>query len=132
MSLSDPIADMLTRIRNAGRAGHPVCRITGSRLKKSILEILKDEGFIIDFQSIQDRKFTDYEIQIKYVSHRNPVIQEIQRVSRPGRRVYWKAEEIKPIRSNLGIAILSTSKGIMTNKKAKKLKVGGEVLCRVS
>ena len=132
MSLSDPIADMLTRIRNAGRAGHPACKVSGSRLKKSILEILKHEGFIVDFQPVQERKFTDFEVQIKYVSNRVPVIQEIQRVSRPGRRVYWKAEDVKPIRSNLGIAILSTSKGIMTNKKAKKLKVGGEVLCRVS
>lgn len=132
MSLSDPIADMLTRIRNAGRAGHSVCRVNGSKLKKSILDILKEEGFITDYQPVQERKFTDYEIQIKYVSNRNPVIQEIQRVSKPGRRVYWKAEEVKPIRSNLGIAILSTSRGIITNKKAKKLNVGGEVLCRVS
>lgn len=132
MSLSDPIADMLTVVRNAGRAGHATCRVKGSKVKKSILEILKDEGFIKDFQPVVEKTFTDFEVSLKYQSRRNSVIREVQRVSKPGRRVYIKAEDITPIKSNMGISIISTSRGIMTNKKAKKLNIGGEVLCVIS
>jgi small subunit ribosomal protein S8 len=97
-----------------------------------ILYILKDEGYITDFSKKNNEKFVDLEVQLKYAGKKDPVIKEIQRVSRPGRRVYMKAEEIKPEKSNLGIAIMSTSKGIITSKKAKKLNVGGEVICKVS
>ncbi|MCB1160398.1 MAG: 30S ribosomal protein S8 [Leptospiraceae bacterium] len=132
MSLSDPIADMLTRIRNAGRAGHATCVISGSKIKQEILSILKDEGFIKDYKPVEVKSFTDYEITLKYVGRRTPVISEIKRISRPGRRIYIKSDNVKPIKNNLGISILSTSKGIMTSKKAMKLKIGGEVICRVS
>ncbi|MBE7411944.1 MAG: 30S ribosomal protein S8 [Leptospiraceae bacterium] len=131
MNISDPIADMLTRIRNAGRAGHEKCIVTSSKIKKSILEILKEEGFISNFQVIKNGEFSDYEIQLKYSALRVPVINKIERVSKPGRRIYIDHESIKPIRSNLGISILSTSKGIMTGKKAKKLNIGGEFLCLI-
>ena len=132
MSLSDPIADMLTRIRNAGSAKHPTCKVAGSKLKNYILAIMKDEGFIADFQESKANNVPEYTITLKYDDTRRPVIREIERVSKPGRRVYIKSEDVKPVKSNLGIDILSTSKGIMTNKKAMKLKIGGEVICRVS
>jgi small subunit ribosomal protein S8 len=130
--LTDPIADMLTKIRNAGRAKHPTCKVSGSKIKKAILEILKDEGFITEIQEVKERQFTDYQIQLKYDDQKKSVIREITRVSKPGRRVYTRSEEIKPYKSNMGITILSTSKGVMTNKKAMKLKIGGEVICSVS
>jgi small subunit ribosomal protein S8 len=132
MSLSDPIADMLTIIRNAGRAGHASCKVKGSKVKQSILGIMKDEGFIQDYQPITVNKFTDYEVFLKYAGLRNPVTNTLQRISKPGRRVYIKHTDIKPIKSNMGISIISTSKGIMTNKKAAKLNLGGEVLCEIS
>mgnify|MGYP001607822948 FL=1 len=131
MSSSDPIADMLTRIRNAGRAGHEKCTFASSKIKKSILDILKDEGFIANYQVIKNGNFSDYEVQLKYSALRTPVITKIERVSKPGRRIYIDHERIKPVRSNLGVSIISTSKGIMTGKDAKKLNIGGEVLCQV-
>ncbi|MCC6274226.1 MAG: 30S ribosomal protein S8 [Leptospiraceae bacterium] len=131
MNTSDPIADMLTRIRNAGRAGHEKCAVGSSRIKKAILEILKDEGFIQNFQVVKNGNFSDYEIQLKYSALRVPVINKIERISKPGRRIYIDHESIKPVRSNMGISIISTSKGIMTGKQAKKLNIGGEFLCLV-
>lgn len=132
MSLSDPIADMLTRIRNAGSAKHPTCKVSGSKIKNSILEIMKEEGFISDFQESKVNNLSEYQITLKYDDTRHSVIREIERVSKPGRRVYIQSEDIKPVKSNLGISVISTSKGIMSNKKAMKLKIGGEVLCKVS
>lgn len=132
MSMSDPIADMLTRIRNAGRARHASCVVYGSKLKKSILEILKSEGFIKDFVEVPESKHLQYQIQLKYDKSKNHVIREIRRVSKPGRRIYIGSDEVKPYKSNIGITILSTSKGVMTNKKAMKLKIGGEIICAVS
>lgn len=131
MSHSDPISEMLTTIRNAGRAKHSSCKIQGSIIKKSILEILKAEGYIEGYQPIVENNKSDFQIQLKYDTTKKSVIQEIHRISKPGRRVYIGAEKVKPVRSNMGIDIISTSKGIMTNKQAMKLKVGGEVLCRV-
>jgi len=131
MSMSDPIADMLTRIRNASRAGHETCMVANSKLKKSILEILKDQGFIKGFETVKNGKFEDYQIALKYQSNKKPVLNEINRVSKPGKRVYIDHSEIRAYRNNIGIVILSTSKGVMTGKKAKKLNVGGEVICRV-
>jgi small subunit ribosomal protein S8 len=132
MSLSDPIADMLTRIRNAGRAKHPSCKVAGSKIKKSILDILKYEGFITDYSELTEAKYPIYQIQLKYDQKKKPVIRELRRVSSPGKRIYIQAADVKPYKSNLGVVILSTSKGIMTNKKAMKLKIGGEVICAVS
>lgn len=132
MSLSDPIADMLTRIRNAGRAKHPSCKVYGSKMKHSILTILKDEGFIEDFQVNSKGAISEYQINLRYDDRKRSVIREVERISKPGRRVYIPAESVKPVKSNLGISIISTSKGIMTNKKAMKLKIGGEVICKVA
>lgn len=130
MSMSDSIADMLTRIRNASRAGHPNVTFPGSKLKESILEILKVEGYIEDFQVKRQNKKTDIEVQLKYQG-KQPVIKQLERVSRPGRRSYTSAAELRPVRNNMGIAIVSTSRGVMTGRKAKRLNVGGEVLCQV-
>ncbi|HMV78815.1 MAG TPA: 30S ribosomal protein S8 [Leptospiraceae bacterium] len=129
--LTDPISDMLTRIRNAGRAKHNSCKVSGSRIKKSILDILKDEGFIKEYQEVKENNISNLEVFLKYDMKKKPVISQIDRNSRPGRRIYIKAEDVKPVRSNMGISILSTSKGVMTNKKAKTLKIGGEVICTV-
>ncbi|MCB1140615.1 MAG: 30S ribosomal protein S8 [Leptospiraceae bacterium] len=132
MSLTDPIADMLTKIRNSGRAKHANCQFHGSRVKKAILDILKDEGFIADYQETVEKNKSNIQVNLKYDDTKKHVIKQIDRVSRPGRRVYLKGEEIKPVKSNLGISIISTSRGIVTNKKAMKLKIGGEVICVVS
>jgi small subunit ribosomal protein S8 len=132
MSLSDPIADMLTRIRNAGNAKHASCKVSGSKLKKSILDILKAEGFITDYSPVAEAKYPEFQIQLKYDQGKKSVIREIRRVSTPGKRVYVPATDVKPYKSNLGIVILSTSKGVMTNKKAMKLNIGGEVICSVA
>jgi small subunit ribosomal protein S8 len=132
MSLTDPIADMLTKIRNAGRAKHPNCKVYKSKLKVALLDILKDEGFIEGFQENQEGKIGGIQINLKYDTYKKHVIRSIDRISKPGRRVYASAEEVVPVKSNMGISIISTSKGIMTNKKAMKLKIGGEVICTVS
>lgn len=130
MSLSDPIADMLTRIRNASRAGHSTVVFPGSRLKVAILNILKSEGFIEDFEMKEENRKTDIEVKLKYYE-RKPVIRQLVRVSTPGRRHYIKSKELAPVRNNMGISIVSTPKGVMTGRKAKSLNVGGEVICRV-
>jgi small subunit ribosomal protein S8 len=130
MSLTDPIADMLTRLRNASRAGHPSVTFPGSRLKVAILDILKVEGFIAEYAVKKVNNKSDIEVRLKY-ANKQPVIRQIQRVSRPGRRYYMKAQEMRPVRNNIGIAIVSTSQGVMTGRKARKLNIGGEILCRV-
>ncbi|TGN18357.1 30S ribosomal protein S8 [Leptospira idonii] len=131
MSLSDPIADMLTRIRNAQQAKHELCVIPGSKIKKSILDLLKEEGFLDDVQTVKNGSFDDFQVKLKYDTEKKPVIRMIERVSTPGRRVYIQSGEIRPFRNNIGTLILSTSKGVMTGKRARKLRVGGEVLCKV-
>ncbi|MCB1309650.1 MAG: 30S ribosomal protein S8 [Leptospiraceae bacterium] len=130
MSLSDPIADMLTRIRNASRARHEKAAFPGSRLKIAILDILKTEGFITDYSVKSEDKKQSVEVKLKYLNKR-PVINQLERVSSPGRRLYLNARDLKPVRNNIGIAIVSTSKGVMTGRAAKKLNLGGEVLCQV-
>lgn len=130
MSLSDPIADMLTRIRNASRAGHPQVTFPASKLKVAILDILKREGFIAEYVAKTENHISDIEVKLKYAGKR-PVIRQLERVSRPGRRMYSNAVDLVPVRNNMGIAIVSTSKGVMTGRKAKKLNIGGEVICRV-
>ncbi|MBR29708.1 MAG: 30S ribosomal protein S8 [Spirochaetaceae bacterium] len=130
MSLSDPIADMLTRIRNASRAGHPKVSFAGSNLKESIVSILKNEGYIANYEVKKENNKSNIEVELKYIN-KSPVIKEIERVSKPGRRIYSKSQEMRPVRNNMGIAILSTSHGVMTGRKAKKMNVGGEILLRV-
>ncbi len=130
MSLSDPIADMLTRIRNASRAGHESVSFPSSRLKMAILEILKKEGFVDDFKEKVEGKLSDIEVKLKYFN-KKPVIRQVERVSTPGRRYYVKAKDLQPVRNNMGIAIVSTSQGVMTGRQARSMKVGGEVLCKV-
>ncbi|HPA71893.1 MAG TPA: 30S ribosomal protein S8 [Spirochaetota bacterium] len=129
--VSDPISDMMTRIRNAIKAGQLKTDIPSSKMKLSIARILKDEGFIKNFKLIDDNKQKVLRVYLKYNTDNEPAIIKMKRISKPGRRVYIQAAEIKPVFNNLGIRILSTSKGIVTNKTAKKLNVGGEVICEI-
>jgi small subunit ribosomal protein S8 len=129
--LSDPIADMLTRIRNAGRAKFNSVDIPGSNLKVELAKVLKDEGYIRNYKFVKDNKQGVLRVYLKFGPENQHVIYEIERVSKPSRRVYVKSTELKPVLNGTGIAILSTSKGIMTDKEARTQNVGGEVLCRV-
>jgi small subunit ribosomal protein S8 len=136
MSLNDPIADMLTRIRNAVRAEHKQVSMPSSKMKVAIAKILKDEGFIGDYEVTKNKNTVHktLTLQLKYVGRRRfkrPVITDLERVSLPGQRIYAKKGEIPFVLSGLGIAILTTSKGVMTGRDAKKLGVGGEVVCKV-
>ena len=130
MSMHDPISDMLTRIRNAQRAGKAIVQVPSSKLKKAIASVLKDEGYIENFIVSTDDKPL-LVIELKYYSGR-PVIEQIKRVSRPGLRVYKASAAIPTVMNGLGIAILSTSKGVMTDRKARSEGVGGELLCIVA
>jgi small subunit ribosomal protein S8 len=131
MAMSDPIADMLTRIRNAGKAKLNSVDIPGSKLKTEVAKVLKNEGFIKNYKSLKDDKQGILRVYLKYGQDRNSAIFGIERISKPGRRTYVKSNELKPIFSGMGLAVLSTSKGVMTDKKAAKEKLGGEVLCKV-
>lgn len=131
MSMSDPIADFLTRIRNAGMVYHDKVEIPASRVKKDIAELLKAEGFIKDVETIQDDKQGVLRLYLKYGPNRERVITGLKRISRPGLRVYAKKDEIPKVLGGLGIAIISTSKGIMTDKQARKEGLGGEVVCYI-
>ncbi|MFS8541110.1 MAG: 30S ribosomal protein S8 [Tissierellales bacterium] len=129
--MTDPIADMLTRIRNGSNAKHESVDIPASNIKKEIAQILLDEGFIKGYDVIEDGKQGIIRIELKYGKHGEKVISGIKRISKPGLRVYVKSDEIPRVLGGLGIAILSTPKGVMTDKKARKERVGGEVLCYV-
>lgn len=131
-AITDPIADMLTRIRNAIKAGRPIVDVPSSKMKVAIVRILKDEGFIKNYKINDDKRQKILRIYLKYSEENIPAIVSLRRISKPGRRVYIKAEDLSPVLNNIGIWILSTSKGIVTNKTAKKLNVGGEVLCEIS
>jgi small subunit ribosomal protein S8 len=131
MAISDPIADMLTRIRNAAKAKFNSVDVPGSTLKIELAKILKNEGFIRNYKFLKDGKQGILRIYLKYGEGQSNVIYELKRISKPSRRVYVKCKEIKPVYNGLGIAILSTSKGIMTDKSARQGKVGGEILCHV-
>ena len=131
MSMTDPIADLLTRIRNANLAHHEVVEIPASKIKKSIAEILKSEGFIRDVEYIEDNKQGVIRVFLKYGEDRNRVITGIKRISKPGLRKYAKAEELPKVLNGLGIAIISTSAGVITDKEARSKQVGGEVLAYV-
>ena len=130
--VTDPIADFLTRIRNAQMANHRIVEIPASNLKKRITEILYDKGYILKYKFEDDSKQGLIKIALKYdAATKLPVIQSLERVSRPGLRTYAKPEEFKRVKNGLGIAIISTSKGVMTDKEAKAQNVGGEVLCNI-
>ena len=134
--INDPIADMLTRIRNAQMAGHAAVAMPSSNIKKEIARILKEEGFIEDYEVATGEKASQntLTIKIKYAGERRsrkPVITGIERVSRPGRRVYTRHDEIPWVLSGMGISILSTPKGVMTGQRARQEGVGGEILCKV-
>ncbi len=131
MSMSDPMADMLTRIRNAGMAKFESVEIPLSKLKKGVAETLKKEGYINDYSVIQDNTQGILKIDLKYDGNENKVITGIRKVSKPGCRVYVQADNIPRVMSGLGINILSTSKGIITDADARKMNVGGELLCEV-
>ena len=131
MQITDPIADMLTRIRNAGSARHETVDIPNSKMKKAIAEILLEEGYIKSFQLIDDGTQGIIRVTRKYLPGKEKAIQGLRRVSKPGLRVYAGAEELPQVLRGLGIAIISTSKGIMTDKKARAQHVGGEVLAFV-
>jgi small subunit ribosomal protein S8 len=131
MSMSDPIADMLTRIRNAQRAEKATVEMPASKLKKSIAQVLVDEGYIEGFKEKAVDGLPRLEISLKYYSGR-PVIEKLERVSRPGLRIYRGSGDIPKVMNGLGIAIVSTSKGVMTDRRARAAGVGGEVLCIVA
>jgi small subunit ribosomal protein S8 len=131
MSMTDPIADMLTRIRNAQMVSHTEVLIPSSKVKLSIAQVLKDEGYIEDFAVRDGEGRKQLAIALKYYAGR-PVIERIERVSRPGLRIYKGAQEIPKVMNGLGVAILSTSRGVMTDRKARATGVGGEVLCIVA
>ncbi len=131
MSMSDPIADMLTRIRNAQMVGHAEVAMPASRLKASIAKVLKDEGYIEDFALRDGGPRKELRIGLKYYAGR-PVIERLERVSKPGLRIYKGRDDIPRVMNGLGVAILSTSRGVMTDRKARADGVGGEVLCIVA
>ncbi len=131
MTMTDPIADMLTRIRNALKVQHEHVDIPGSKMKLRIAEILKEEGYINSFQVISEGPKRTIRIFLKYDEKGRPVIEGLKRVSKPGRRVYAGYREIPKVLNGYGINIVSTSKGIMTDKEARKKKVGGEIICSV-
>ena len=128
MQITDPIADMLTRIRNANSAKHETVDVPASNMKKAIAEILNEEGYIKSYQIIEDGKQGVIRIALKYSPSKERVISGLKRVSKPGLRIYAGAEELPRVLKGLGIAIISTSKGIMTDKAARKENIGGEVL----
>ena len=131
MAMSDPLGDMLARIRNGQRAGFSKVRAPASKLRSNVLDVLKREGYIRAYTEFQmDSGFPELEIELKYAEGA-PVIKEISRVSRPGRRVYSKIKELPKYYNGLGIAILSTPRGVMSDHEARAANVGGEVLCRV-
>jgi small subunit ribosomal protein S8 len=131
MSFTDPIGDMLTRIRNASNARHEKVLVPASRLKARIAEVLKDEGYIRDFVLHQDGPQGAITILLKYTPEREPAISEIKRISKPGLRRYVPTDSIPRILNGMGIAILSTSRGVMVDREARKQKVGGELICTV-
>jgi small subunit ribosomal protein S8 len=130
--VTDPIADFLTRVRNAQMAGHRIVEIPASNLKKRITEILYDQGYILKYKFEDDKTQGVIKIALKYdPATRQPAIQSLERISRPGLRQYAKPDEFRRVKNGLGIAIISTSKGVMTDKQAKASNVGGEVLCYI-
>jgi len=131
MSMTDPVADMLTRIRNANTVGHATVQIPASKMKKAIAQILTDEGYIKGFEVVEDGKQGMINVEMKYGANKQRVINGIKKISKPGLKVYAKAEDVPKVLGGLGIAIISTSNGVISDKEARKLGVGGEVICYV-
>ena len=131
MAMTDPIADMLTRIRNASTVSHETVDIPASKLKVELARVLKEEGFIADYAVKEEGKFKVITITLKYDMNRKPVITKLERISKPGLRHYSKAKNLQKVLGGLGVAIVSTPKGLLTDRKARKENVGGEVLCYV-
>jgi len=131
MSLSDPIADMLTRIRNANSARSEKVDIPASRMNEDIANVLRREGYIVDYKFIDNRKQGILRILLKYGPGQERVVRGLRRVSRPGRRVYRKADEVPRVMGGLGIAVVSTPKGVLTDKESREANVGGEILCEI-
>jgi small subunit ribosomal protein S8 len=131
MTISDPIADMLTRIRNAAKAKFNSVDIPGSQIKAEVARVLQDQGFIRNYKFIKDDKQGLLRIYLKYDGNQKGVIIGLERISRPSRRVYVKSTEVRPVLNGMGVMILSTSKGIMTDKQARQSNLGGEVLAKV-
>ncbi|MDD2258611.1 MAG: 30S ribosomal protein S8 [Bacilli bacterium] len=131
MGMTDPIADMLTRIRNANHRKHPDVEMPASNVKLEILKVMQDEGFIGNIEEIQDNKQGLLKVTLKYTENKEQVIKGITRISKPGLRVYARASEMPRVLNGLGVAIVSTSNGVMTDREARKLKVGGEVIAYI-
>lgn len=131
MSMTDSIADMLTRIRNANMVSHETVEIPASKLKIELAKLLKSEGFIADYEVKEDGKFKSIVVTLKYDERRKPVISKLERISKPGLRSYSKAKNLPKVLGGLGVAIVSTSKGLLTDRKARKENIGGEVLCYI-
>ena len=129
--MTDPIADLLTRIRNGAQAHHPAIRVPASKVKQQIVEILKREGFIQDYAYVEQQPQGYLDITLKYLPSREHAIQGLRRLSKPGCRRYVKSREIPRVLDGLGVAIVSTSRGLMTDQEARKANVGGELLCSV-
>ena len=128
---TDPIADMLTRIRNANVVSHPTVDLPSSKLKVALAKLLKEEGFIVDYSEKAEGAFKKLTIELKYDENNKPVITNLQRISKPGLRSYHKAKNLPQVYGGLGIAVVSTSKGLLTDRKARKENLGGEILCYV-
>lgn len=131
MVMTDPIADMLTRIRNANRMKHSHVEIPASKIKLEILKVMKNEGYILDIEQIEDNKQGVLKVALKYTDKKEQVIKGITRISKPGLRVYAKASEMPKVLNGLGVAIISTSNGVMTDKEARQNKFGGEVVAYI-
>ena len=134
MSMSDPIADMLSRIRNAAMREHETVSMPASGIKEKLAAVMKDEGYIEEYQVLPDEPQAVLRLKLKYVGdrrNRRPVITGLKRVSSPGRRVYVGKDEIPWVRSGMGVAVLTTSRGVMTGQQARRLGIGGEVICRI-
>lgn len=131
MGMTDPVADLLTRIRNANTVHHDIVEVPSSKMKKSIVDIMLNEGYLKNIEEFNDGSVPMLRLTMKYANNKQKVITGLKRISKPGLRVYTSNEEIPQVLNGLGIAIISTSKGIMTDKEAKKSNVGGEVICYI-
>jgi small subunit ribosomal protein S8 len=129
--MTDPIADMLTRIRNAVRVERPIVEMSLSKVKKGLAEVLKREGFIWDFEEVENEPAKQLRLVLKYGPNGERVIRHIKRVSKPGRRFYNRADQLRPVLNGLGIKILSTSRGVVSDREARQRHLGGEVLCEL-
>ena len=133
MTISDPVGDMFARIRNAQQRNHPHVMVPSSKFKKFVLDAMEREGFIAGYETVKntDTSYDHLKVNLKYV-HGNPVINEISRVSKPGRRIYTRFDSLPRVQNGLGVAIISTSYGILTDNEAREKKVGGEIICNIS